>query len=75
MSNKKTRIVKGICDSYVVTEEIDPISGKQFLEVYEHVTDSAEEVSEGFVGDWICDIDCTMSNTDAEILDEIDANI
>ena len=69
----KTRIVKGIADSYVVEEAIDTTDGKPFLEVYEHVTDGMEEGSDGFIGDWICDIDCTLSDTDEAILNEIDA--
>lgn len=71
--NTKTRIVKGIADSYVVKEAIDTADGKPFLEVYEHVTGSTEEESNGFIGDWICDIDCTLSDTDETILNEIDA--
>jgi len=71
--NTKTRIVKGIADSYVVKEAIDATDRKPYLEVYEHVNDIDSEVSNGFIGDWICDIDCTMSSTDEEILNEIDA--
>jgi len=63
------RIVKGIADSYVVNEAIDPVSGNKFLEVYEHVVSS----DECFVGEWLCDIDGTMSDTDEHILNEIDA--
>ena len=68
--NMKTRIVKGIADSYVVKEAIDATDGKPYLEVYEHVH---VDGTNGYIGEWICDIDCTMSSTDEEILNEIDA--
>ena len=70
---RDTRIVKGIADSYVVKEAFDSAEGMPFLEVYEYVADGLEEETNGFIGDWICDIDCTLSDTDETILNEIDA--
>lgn len=65
----KTRVVRGICDSYVVREAIDGRSRNPFLEVYEHVTVDGKNCQ----GEWLCDIDGTMNLSDESILDEIDA--
>lgn len=65
----KARIVRGISDSYVVKEAVDSATQEKFLEVYQHV----ESDNENFAGDWLCDIDGTMMDTDEYILGEIDA--
>lgn len=66
----EARIVRGISDSYVVKEAVDSVTGKKFLEVYEH----EENGNENFQGDWLCDIDGSlMHDTDEHILNEIDA--
>jgi hypothetical protein len=65
----KTRIVRGIADSYVVKEAVDAVTGKPFLEVFEHIKVDDGEMQ----GEWLCDIDATMDDTDERILDEIDA--
>ncbi len=65
----KARIVRGISDSYVVKEAVDTVTGEKFLEVYEH----EENGNENFQGDWLCDIDGTMNDTDEYLLNEIDA--
>lgn len=65
----KARIVRGIYDSYVVKEAVDSANNEKFLEVFEHVDNG----NENFAGDWLCDIDGTMSDTDEYILGEIDA--
>jgi len=72
MKMEKQRIVKGITDSYVVKEIINSMDGKPFLEVYEHVECNDDEVSEGYIGEWLCDINGTLSDTDEAILDAID---
>ena len=69
MSTKKSRIVKGICDTYIATEQIDPVSGKPFLEITEAVVSDGET----FSGDWLCDIDGSLSDSDEYILNEIDS--
>lgn len=65
----KTRIVRGISDSYIVREAVDSATGEKFLEVYEHVEHGNVELQ----GDWLCDIDGTMNDTDEYLLSEIDA--
>lgn len=65
----KARIVRGISDSYVVKEAVDTVTGEKFLEVYEH----EETGNENFQGEWLCDIDGTMNDTDEYLLNEIDA--
>lgn len=65
----KTRIVRGIADSYVVKEAVDAATREPFLEVFEHINIDGGEMQ----GEWLCDIDATMGDTDEHILDEIDA--
>ena len=65
----KARIVRGIFDTYVVKEAVDSANNEKFLEVFEHVEDGIDD----FAGDWLCDIDGTMNDTDEYILGEIDA--
>ncbi|MBS7363540.1 MAG: hypothetical protein KIH03_06990 [Paludibacteraceae bacterium] len=67
----KARIVRGISDSYIVKEAVETVTGEKFLEVYEH----EENGNENFQGEWLCDIDGTMNDTDEYLLNEIDAAI
>ena len=67
----KARIVRGISDSYIVKEAVETVTGEKFLEVYEH----EENGNENFQGEWLCDIDGTMDDTDEYLLNEIDAAI
>lgn len=66
---KKSRLVKGICDNYIATEQTDPATGNPFLEISEAIVSDGEI----FCGDWLCDIDGTLSDSDEYILNEIDS--
>ena len=69
---KDSRIVKGLCDSYFVRKAFDAITGDEMLEVYE---DMKADGDKHYCGEWLCDIGCTLKDSDEVILDEIDANI
>lgn len=69
----KQKVVKGICDAYLIREAVDGVTGQTFCEVYSTVKGNDDVIYED--GDWLCDIDTPFDATDAEILDEIDANL
>lgn len=73
---KKTaeqRIVRGIGgDAYLVRTARD-ITGGDFLEVFS-VT-KGDDGAEYDEGEWLCDIDCLIGDSDELILDAIDAEL
>lgn len=71
MDKQNKRKVKGICDTYLVYEQVDGRTGGKFLEVHKLVPGNYEEEPESYA--WLCDIDGTLADTDEYILNEIDA--
>lgn len=69
----RKRVVKGLCDAYLIREAVDGVNGQKFCEVYSVVKAADGTIYED--GDWLFDIDSPFDATDAEILDEIDANM
>lgn len=69
----RKKVVKGICDAYLIREAVDGVSGEKFCEVYSVVEGKDGTIYED--GDWLCDIDTPFDATDEELLNEIDANL
>ena len=65
------RIIKGKENSYLVCEAIDAIDGTKFLEV-----NKLNDLGSGMYEDeYLFDMDGTLSETDTEILQDIEFNL
>ena len=65
----RTRVIKGIADTYRVREVKDGTNGEVFLEVFLLTKIGVDDL---YDEEYLCDIDGTLDETDTDILDDID---